>query len=186
MTSCAGESALSDEDLVARILESGDRNAFAPIVERYRKPVMKLMYRMTGDYDGSLELAQETFIKAWSYLKSYRAGMRFSSWLFKIAANLAVDFNRKRSIRMEREGPLDDGGPEVAVKGWEQTLERGLFVTHLLGSLKEPYKTAVVLRFMRDLSYDEIAKIMQTTVEQVKNYLFRGRKHLLELAKEAC
>lgn len=172
----------TDEVLVAKVLREGDKDSFEPLVERYKKPVLTLLFRMTGDYQASLELAQETFLKAWNHLRSYNSDRRFSSWIFKIAHNCAIDHNRQkaRSREMEREICRQ----EATTANREKHLEENLFLQQLIDKLKEPYKTAVVLRFMGDLSYDEIGRIMEATLQQVKNYLFRGRKKLLQLAAE--
>ncbi len=180
----ASEGASTDEEIIERVLKFRDKNTFELVVERYKKPVMTIAYRMTGDYEGSVEVAQETFVKAWSYLRSYRREMRFSSWLFKIAANEAKDFLSRRRRNIEHESPLEDKESIRIQTGWEEKAEGGIMVQSLLNDLKEPYKTAVILRFMEDLSYEEIAKIMECSIEQVKNYLFRGRKYLLTLARE--
>ncbi len=174
----------NDEALVERVVSTGDKGSFEPLVERFRKPVMKLLYRMTGDYEGSLELAQETFLRAWNYLGSYRRDMRFHSWLFKIAHNTAVDYMAKRRRMQDHETALEDTQVDLKKNGWEKSVERGMYVQELLIKLREPYKTAIVLRYMEDLSYEEIAQIMETNVAQVKNHLFRGRIYLLESARE--
>ncbi|MHC9541150.1 MAG: RNA polymerase sigma factor [Vulcanimicrobiota bacterium] len=180
----AGEGASRDEEIIERVLKSRDKNTFELVVERYKKPVMTIAYRMTGDYEGSVEIAQETFIKAWSYLRSYRREMRFSSWLFKIAANQANDFLARRRRNIERESPLEDKESVQPQNNWQEKAEGGILVQSLLNELREPYKTAVILRFMEDLTYEEIGQIMECSIEQVKNYLFRGRKYLLTLARE--
>ncbi|MDQ7825198.1 MAG: RNA polymerase sigma factor [Candidatus Eremiobacteraeota bacterium] len=180
----AGEGASKDEEIIDKVLKSRDKNTFELVVERFKKPVMTIAYRMTGNYEASVEIAQETFIKAWSYLRSYRHEMRFSSWLFKIAANEARDFLTQRHREIEHESPLEDKVAAQFQNNWEEKAEGGLMVQSLLSDLREPYKTAVILRFMEDLTYEEIAAIMECSIEQVKNYLFRGKKYLLTLARE--
>ncbi len=165
-----------DEKLVSKVLK-GDKKSFEILVNRYSKPVMSLIFRMTGDYDGSLDLAQETFLKSWKYLKSYREGMKFSSWLFKIAVNLAKDYG----VKYNRILACKESVEQAAYK---ENPEEGLYVKSLLERLEEPYKTAVILRFMNDLTYGEISEIMSVSPEQVKNYIFRGRKSLIKLARE--
>jgi RNA polymerase sigma-70 factor, ECF subfamily len=173
-----------DAALVCNILMSGKKELFEIIVNRYRRPVMTLIFRMTGDYDVSLDLAQETFLKAWKYLKSYRHDMKFSSWLFKIAVNLAKDYQVKHNKTAAHEEPLEDNLGNTVYK---EKPEVGLYVESLLGKLQEPYKTALILRFMKDLTYNEISEIMEVTVEQVKNFIFRGRKKCLHIAgEETC
>ncbi|MEQ8188274.1 MAG: sigma-70 family RNA polymerase sigma factor [Candidatus Eremiobacterota bacterium] len=165
-----------DEKLAGKSLK-GDKKSFEILVNRYSKPVMSLIYRMTGDYDGSLDLAQETFLKSWKYLKSYREGMKFSSWLFKIAVNLAKDYKVKYNRNLDCQESVEQGA-------YKEDPEGGLYIKSLLEKLEEPYKTAIILRFMNDLTYGEISEIMSVSPEQVKNYIFRGRKSLIKLARE--
>jgi len=167
----------ADCKLVEMVLKTGDRDAFEALVEKYKNPVLKILFRLTGDYDMSLDLAQDTFLKCWKYLKSYNNEMKFSSWLFKIATNLAKDYRKRHNGECEE---IQD--ETVAVSGWERELEGEITAVSLLQKLKEPYKTAMVLRFIKDMDYCEIAKIMDTGIENIKNYLFRGRKYLLEIA----
>ncbi|MEQ8169206.1 MAG: sigma factor, partial [Candidatus Eremiobacterota bacterium] len=104
-----------DEKFVKKVLK-GDKKSFEILVNSYSKPVMSLIFKMTGDYDISLDLAQETFLKSWKYLKSYREGMKFSSWLFKIAANVVKDYKLKykRNLSCENflEQPVYNENPE--------------------------------------------------------------------------
>jgi RNA polymerase sigma-70 factor (ECF subfamily) len=165
-----------DEKFVSKVIK-GDKKSFEILVNRYRRPVMKLLFRMTGDYDISLDLAQETFLKSWKYLKSYREGMKFSSWLFKIAANLAKDYKYKK----HPEESIEDN---KFIQSYKENPENGLYIKSLLQKLEEPYKTAIILRFISDFTYSEIAEIMSVSPEQVKNYIFRGRKFLIKLARE--
>jgi len=167
-----------DEKLVSKVIK-GDKKSFEILVNRYRRPVMKLLFRMTGDYDISLDLGQETFLKSWKYLKSYREGMKFSSWLFKIAANLAKDYKYKNSMKYEES--IEDN---KSIQSYKENPENGLYIKSLLEKLEEPYKTAIILRFISDFTYDEISEIMAVSPEQVKNYIFRGRKFLIKLARE--
>ncbi len=169
-----------DEKLAGKSIK-GDKKSFEILVNRYSKPVMSLIYRMTGDYDGSLDLAQETFLKSWKYLKSYREGMKFSSWLFKIAVNLAKDYMVKYKRTLNQEVSIEDN---QSVASYSRNPEGGLYIKSLLERLEEPYRTAIILRFMSDFTYGEISEIMSVSPEQVKNYIFRGRKSLIKLARE--
>lgn len=165
-----------DEKLVSKVIK-GDKKSFEILVNRYSKPVMSLIFRMTGDYDISFDIAQETFLKSWKYLKSYREGMKFSSWLFKIAANVAKDYK----VKYKKNLALEESIKQPVYK---ENPEGELYIKSLLEKLEEPYKTAIILRFMSDLTYGEISEIMAVSHEQVKNYIFRGRKFLIKLARE--
>ncbi|MDQ7824240.1 MAG: RNA polymerase sigma factor [Candidatus Eremiobacteraeota bacterium] len=174
-----------DQEVMGRLFVSGDPDDFQELVERFKKPVMKLVYRMTGDYEGSLEVAQETFIKAWRSRKAYDRKRPFTPWLFKIAANAASDFIAKK--RAKGEEPLESAeGPGEGLQGchWQDSVIGNISAQELLSKLDEPYRTALILRFVEDLTYDDIARVMETTAAQVKNYLFRGRQKLAGIAKE--
>ena len=169
-----------DKEIVSRVL-AGDKKCFEILVNRYKKPLLKVIFRIIGDYDASLDILQETFLRAWKYLKSYRSEQKFSSWLFKIATNLSRDYHKSYKKDREKEKKL---GNKADTCRWEDVKDNKIYVTHILKGLKEPYRTAIVLRFIKDFKYDEIAHIMEVTTEQVKNYLFRGRKYLLEILRE--
>jgi len=171
-----------EREIISRVL-AGDRKAFEFIVNRYKNPVMKIVFRSTGNYDASLDITQETFFKAWKYLKSYRPDMRFSSWIFKIATNLARDYNKTCKESLNGEEILME---HITLKYETENYspDNEIYIRSLLQKLDEPYRTAIILRYIRDLNYDEIANIMEVNPGQVKNYLFRGRKYLLNLAGE--
>jgi len=171
-----------EREIISRVL-AGDRKAFELIVNRYKNPVMKIVFRSTGNYDASLDITQETFFKAWKYLKSYRPDMKFSSWIFKIATNLARDYNKTCKESLKGEEILME---HITLKYETENYspDNEIYIQSLLQKLDEPYRTAIILRYIRDLNYDEIANIMEVTAGQVKNYLFRGRKYLLNLAGE--
>jgi RNA polymerase sigma-70 factor, ECF subfamily len=174
-----------DQELLSELLRSGNPDDFSELVERFKKPIMKLAYRMTGDYEGSLEVAQETFIRAWRSKNTYDRRRPFPPWLFKIAANLSRDLMAKRRTRKEESLDTQEiPGEQAGAGNWQDGVIANISVQQLLTKLEEPYRTALILRFMQDLSYDDIAHIMETTPEQVKNYLFRGRRKMAELAKE--
>lgn len=169
----------------------GDKEAFGKLIEAYQTPVFNLAYRMLGNADEAEQAAQEAFIRAWLRLDSYDPGRKFSTWLLSIASNHCIDLLRKRRTQLlSLDGPLPahpalmsdrSAGPEAqAIQDEQQRL-----VQRLLASLPADYRQTVVLRYWYDLSYEEIAEIMDTSVSAIKSRLFRARRELAESSAEA-
>jgi RNA polymerase sigma-70 factor (ECF subfamily) len=164
----------------------GEREAFGRLITAYQSPVFNLAYRMLGNADEAEQAAQEAFIRAWTRLDSYDSAHKFSTWLLTITSNYCIDQLRKRRAQLlSIEGPLPahpalmsetTDGPEAHVYQNEQQE----VVQRLLDTLPEDYREAVVLRYWHDLSYDEIADVMGTTVSAIKSRLFRARRQLAE------
>lgn len=164
----------------------GNREAFGHLIRAYQTPVFNLAYRMLGNADEAEQAAQEAFIRVWTRLDSYNSSHKFSTWLLTITSNYCIDQLRKRRAQLlSIDGPLPthpalmsekSDGPEAQV--FES--EREEIVQRLLTTLPDDYREAVVLRYWYDLSYDEIAEIMETTVSAIKSRLFRARRQLAE------
>lgn len=183
--------ALSDHELVAAVRD-GDEVAFQEIVRRYRGPITNFVYRMLNDYDMAVDLAQETFLRVYTSASRYEANYNFSTYIYRIASNLAISEIRKRKRRkvvsffgmfgghdddVVEFDPADDR-PLV-----EDTLlsdERARAVTRAVASLPEKYRTAVVLRDIEGHSYDEIARILGLSEGTVKSRINRARGLLKE------
>ena len=145
---------------------------------------------MLGNADEAEQAAQEAFIRAWTRLDSYDPAHKFSTWLLSITSNYCIDQLRKRRAQiLSLDGPLpahpalmseNTSGPEAQVAAGE----RQEFVQNLLGTLPPDYRQAVVLRYWYDMSYDEIAEVMDTTVSAIKSRLFRARRQLAESSME--
>ncbi|HET8628251.1 MAG TPA: sigma-70 family RNA polymerase sigma factor [Thermomicrobiales bacterium] len=177
-----------DDLLVARILD-GDRDAFAALVERYRRPVYGLAYRMLGNATDAEDAAQETFVRAYTRLASYRPNGRFGAWLLAIAAHWCVDALRARRRRGPAvalgAGPAGDrlvcpaDGPE------EVALRRasGDEMRALLAQLPPSYQVVLTLRYYHDLSYVELAAALGEPLSTVRMRLFRARAGLQRLVE---
>ncbi|MEQ8173405.1 MAG: alpha/beta fold hydrolase, partial [Candidatus Eremiobacterota bacterium] len=168
---------MDDRSVIRKILEEGDKHAFEEMMDYYKKPLLKHLYNMTGNYDVTMELLQETFLKVWLYLDSYSFidGISFSSWLFKIASNVAFTYEAKKykvKIKTDEIDLSDD---------WKTDVEDKVLVQSMVNSLEEPFKTAITLRYIEELDYKDIASIMNTNLTQVKNYIFRAKKSMLKL-----
>jgi RNA polymerase sigma-70 factor, ECF subfamily len=164
----------------------GDKTAFGNLIEAYQTPVFNLAYRMLGNAGEAEEAAQEAFIRAYTRLDTYNPEHKFSTWMLSIASNYCIDMIRKRRMQLlSIDEPLPSHpalmseqrlGPEAQAVSQEQAQ----MVQRLMDSLAPDYRQAVALRYWYDLSYEEIAEVMDTTVSAVKSRLFRARKQLAE------
>ncbi len=176
-------STVADSDLVARSI-AGREERFEELVRRYQRPIASYVYRMVGDYEAALDLTQDIFIKIYGSLARYRSEYKFSTWIYKIAYNAAVDYLRRHSTReqslvSEVEGeqkviPVVSSklSPEQEYAGKERRLE----IESVVSQLPSAYKELIVLRHAQDLSYDEIAEVTGLPLGTVKNRLFRARE----------
>ena len=168
-----------DITLVRRTL-AGDQDAFTSLVEKYKDPVYNVAYRMLGNSTEAEDVAQETFVRAYTQLRTYRDTHRFSTWLLSIASHLSIDqLRRRRFLAL----PLDNvpflewiadlgAGPEQAAVQGETSDE----MQRLLQQLPPKYRAVLVLRYWHDLSYEEIATALQLTPALVKARLHRARE----------
>ncbi|MEE9196914.1 MAG: sigma-70 family RNA polymerase sigma factor [bacterium] len=171
-----------DAFLVERC-RAGDEEACEALVRQYQERVFALISRMTGDPDRVEDIAQEVFLKAFRSLKSFRGGSRFYTWLYRITVNTVL--NTMRSQGRRQETSLDAmGGLEVQadadMEPAEVTarLELARRVREAIDQLEEPYRVIVYLRELEDLSYEEIAEVVELPVGTVKSRLFRARQQL--------
>jgi RNA polymerase sigma-70 factor (ECF subfamily) len=180
---------LDDRTLVERIL-GGDRDLFTTLVGRYEKRLINYVYRITHRYEDAHDLAQEIFVKVYLALDRYDPKYQFSTWLFRIAQNSAIDALRKKSIaevplaRPTEEEPggkerefADDGvSPYRALKNKQLSAA----IDKAVEQLPNDYRELIQLRHFAELSYDEIASMKKLPLGTVKNKLFRARNLLKE------
>jgi RNA polymerase sigma-70 factor (ECF subfamily) len=180
--------ALADGDLVSTAI-AGRESAFEELVRRYQRPIASYVYRMVGDYDAALDLTQEVFIKVYNSLSRYRSEFKFSTWIYKIAHNAAIDHLRRYSTREQiLAAGLEDGRPEIAIESRRLTpeqeserAERRTEIESVVQLLPAAYRELIILRHSHDLSYDEIAEVAGLPLGTVKNRLFRAREAMREL-----
>ncbi|MCZ6508196.1 MAG: sigma-70 family RNA polymerase sigma factor [Acidobacteria bacterium] len=176
----------TDAELVAGTL-SGREDYFGDLVNRYKGPLVNYLFRMVRQPDEAHDLAQEVFIKIYRALDRYDPQYKFSTWLFRIAQNAAIDRIRKRRIQVvSMDRPNDDGGDGV----WEfpsdepdpyrdsRNRERGDAIQQAIDALPWEYRELIVMRHYGELSYEEIARAKDMPLGTVKNKLFRGRQML--------
>ena len=179
---------LADGELVSTAV-AGREASFEELVRRYQRPIASYVYRMVGDYDAALDLTQEVFIKVYNSLARYRSEFKFSTWIYKIAHNAAIDHLRRHSVREQLVMAGDENmRPEVTIESRRLTPEqesereeRRSEIESVVQSLPAAYRELIVLRHSHDLSYDEIAEVTGLPLGTVKNRLFRAREAMREL-----
>lgn len=183
---------LSDEALAVAASE-GSEAAFRTLVERFERPVYGLVLRMVHNSEQAEDIAQETFVKAWKALGRFDPERKFSSWLFKIAHNTALDALRRRGeepLSLDAPFGAEEEPPELpADPAAENPLrvalgrEAGRVLEQALGELRPAYREILLLRFGEELAYEEIAEVTGLPLGTVKVHLFRARA---ELARRMC
>lgn len=186
---------MNDVELIERALSgsrAGSQDAYAELLGRYERPVFTLVLRMVRDRSLAEDLAQEAFVKAFGKLASFDRARKFSSWLFKIAHNTAIDHLRRRELQtVSLDEPAGDG-PDAAPRPVEdvaghtpfQTAEQADLsraLTRAVGELRPEYRQVVVLRYQAGLEYAEIAEETGFPLGTVKTYIHRARKELSEV-----
>jgi len=179
--------AMSDAELVELVL-ADDQEAFTALVERYKDAVQNLAYRMLGNVTEAEDVTQETFVRAYTQLATYKPAHKFSTWLLSIASHLAIDqLRRRRFLALPLEDVpflewiVDRGtGPEQSALEEEQQDEIQVYLQRLPGK----YRAVIVLRYWYDFSYEEIARTLELTPPLVKARLHRARELLARYMQE--
>ena len=174
---------LTDSELVVGAI-SGGNESFEELVHRYQRPITGYVFRILGNYEGSLDVTQEVFIKVYNSLTKYSDQYKFSTWIYRIAHNAAIDHIRRNSITPQSiEAENADGTFQLQLESNEPTPEqhheRSEWRTEIdavVRTLPPAYRDLIVLRHGRDLSYDEIAEVTSLPLGTVKNRLFRARE----------
>jgi len=167
---------LTDEQLMIAV-GKGDMAAFEQIVIRYQQYAWRIAYRYTNNRSDAEEIAQEAFLKILDSAGSYRSSAKFSTYLYKVLANLCLDHARKKRPRLAADFPVDKGLTETPYSNL-QIQERDLAVKSAVDSLPARQRLAVILRYYENLSYSQIADAMNTSVKAVERLLDRARKQL--------
>ena len=179
---------LDDRALVTRIL-GGDRERFTELVKRYEKRVINYVYRITHRYEEAHDLAQEIFVKVFVAIDRYDPKYQFSTWLFRIAQNSAIDALRKKSVTevpiarsSDDEPPKDREFADPGVTPYRalKNKQLGAAIDKAVRELPPDYRELIQLRHFAELSYEEIATMKNLPLGTVKNKLFRARNMLKE------
>ncbi len=167
-----------DQLLIDRCL-AGDSRAFNDLINRYKRQVFSLIFRLVRNQSDAEDIAQNTFIKAYKSLGSYDPSYPFLTWLFKIAHNSAIDFLRAQkpdslSIHDE-ENPLDIEDTDTSLEERIEAASQQELIDKVLGTLPPLYREILILRHQQELSYEEISETLDIPVGTVKIRLFRAR-----------
>jgi RNA polymerase sigma-70 factor (ECF subfamily) len=185
---------LTDHDLVV-LAQKGMERAYRELLGRYQRPVFSLIYRMVRDREQAEDLAQETFVRVFNNIERYDPAYKFSSWIFKIATNLTIDWIRRKELQTVSIDGSRYATSADEIESSAITVESGdenpdeLLVARVLGAeielaigqLRPEYRQAIVLRHIEDRPYEEISQIMALPLGTVKTYIHRGRKELQEM-----
>lgn len=182
---------LTDGELIVRAIGGGE-DGFEELVRRYQRPITGYIYRMLNNYDASLDVTQEVFIKVYNSLNRYSSEYKFSTWLYRIAHNAAIDYMRRNSVNQQSiEAENADGTYQLQIESSqpnpEQMRERSEWRTEIetvVKCLPTVYRELILLRHTQDLSYDEIAEVTNLPLGTVKNRLFRAREMMREMFVE--
>jgi RNA polymerase sigma-70 factor (ECF subfamily) len=183
--------ARSDQDIVV-LARAGEETAYRELIRRYERPLFSLLYRMVRDRELAEDLAQETFVKALNAIESYRPEYKFSSWIFKIANNAAIDHLRRRELdTLSLEGSphaetpdaveataLQIGDRQESPLEAVEARELGGQIEQAIARLRPEYRSCILLRHVEGRAYEEIAEILNLPLGTVKTYIHRARNEL--------
>jgi RNA polymerase sigma-70 factor (ECF subfamily) len=183
---------LTDEELILEFQSNGTEKAFEILVQRFKNPLTNYVYRFLGDYDSCVDVVQDTFVKVYRYKDNYSSLAKFSTWIYTIAGNLArTEYQRKRrrnffSINSFGEEEKNFDIPDESYRPDTHTdmKIKSEIIQKALLKVKDSYREAVILRDVQELSYEEIAEIMQIEIGTVKSRINRGRAELQKYLKD--
>jgi RNA polymerase sigma-70 factor (ECF subfamily) len=167
------------EELLVRRAQKGDREAFAGLIESHWDALYRWMYRLTRHRQTAEDLTQETFLKAFARLESFQAGTNFHAWVFRIGFNTFANHRRDNArireslpqqIQAKRDGPMEEAIDRESMRLLQAAIYR----------LPEEFRTAFLLRVQEDLSFREIASVLDLTEETARWRVYKARQQLLQ------
>ena len=188
---------MADEKRLIKKAQKGDVDAFQQILTEYQSIVYNISYRYAGNFHDASDMAQEVFLKMFRSINSFRFQSKFSTWIYRVATNTCLDLVKKQkksapTVSIDDRFEDEDGGmfgSEIADSRYvpedrAEEAETRDVVNRAIGRLPDDYKTVIILRDVRGLSYDEIAEITECSVGTVKSRISRARKNLREILLE--
>lgn len=176
------------ETRLAKLARNGDRRAFIDLVDLYKDKIYHLAYRMLHNVQESEDIVQETFLRVYTNLHRYDETQKFSTWIYRIGTNLCIDRLRKRKPSYSLDAEVTDSegtdwysmlsSPDLTPEGELLLSETQQQVRDAIDSLPEKYKSAVILRYLHDMSLQEISQVLDMPVTTVKTRVHRGREYL--------
>lgn len=187
----AALSGLTDQEVVL-LARGGQERAYRELVRRYERPIFSLLYRMVRDRELAEDLSQDTFVKALNAIESYKPEYKFSSWLFKIANNAAIDHLRRRELdTLSLEGSPHAVTPDAVEATALQIGDRGETpldiveakelggeIERAIAQLRPEYRACILLRHVDGRAYEEIGEMLDLPLGTVKTYIHRARNEL--------
>jgi RNA polymerase sigma-70 factor, ECF subfamily len=191
----AGAESYTDAEVMLRV-KAGDQSAFDYLVQKYRRPLVSFMYRMARNTAAAEDLAQEVFLRVYRSRQTYEASAKFTTWLYRIATNLAV--NHARDTRHERpevtvslDEPDEETGTTPDVADGTITAEEALVRRERMAAIRskvellpERQKLAVIMHKYQQMDYKQIAEVLKLSESATKSLLFRAYETLREQLKE--
>jgi RNA polymerase sigma factor RpoE len=179
----------AEERTLVRRAQQGDLSAYDDLVRRYQERIYATIYHMTSNHEDANDLAQETFIKAYQALRSFKGGASFYTWIYRIAVNKTINFLKQRKNRAQMSlNDLDfqvEHDPDLVALISDKTPRREVNLAELqetlntaMQKLSEPHRLAVTLHDIQGLPHEEIARIMDCNVGTVRSRLFYARQQL--------
>lgn len=173
-------------------LTAGEERAWFEFVQEYEGRMYGYLYRLEGNSEDALDLTQEVFYRAWRSIRTFRPGERVLPWLYQVARNTQIESHRRKQLqRFSLEQAREDVGFEVTSEKRSpvqaaESADAQDRVQRALLRLPPEYREAVVLRFMEDLSYDEIAQIQGVALGTAKSRVFRAKEQLADLLESVA
>ena len=174
------------ENIIARA-RRGDADAFEQLVAAYRDQVFRLALRMCGNEADADEVAQEAFLSAWKALPNFRGDSQFSTWLYQLTSHAAIDLMRREKRQIAAEDITEVSAPDPA-PGPQQQAEQSetrQAVRDAMAQLSPEYRQIVVLRFLQELSYEEIGTVLKLPPGTVKSRLNRAKAQLKDILSKS-
>jgi len=181
-----------DQVLIKKAL-AGDEGAYKLLLNRHKDAIYRMIVKIVHSQEEAWDLVQETFVKAFGSLSSYKSEYRFTTWLYKIAANNCIDFLRKKRLdlfSLDQPQKTKDGEMTIELPDWTYSPEadlaskqKAISINSAIDSLPLKYREVIVFRHQQDKSYEEIAQILDIPVGTVKARIFRARELLKKKLK---
>jgi RNA polymerase sigma-70 factor (ECF subfamily) len=170
---------IEDQVLVDRVL-SGDNRAFEKLVEKYKKRIYYLAYKMTRDHDSADELAQESFVKAYQALSRFKKGYSFYTWIYRICVNLSINFLKKEKNSVSTDIISDKELLQFSGNVSNQlesliTSEQAAIVKQALETIPPDQKAVFILKTYENMTYEQIAAVMNCSIGTIMSRLYRAR-----------
>ncbi len=191
-----GETLFSHEAALVEALRNGEEAAYEILISRYQLPIYNLVYRLVSDPADASDVTQEVFLKVFRSIRDFRGQSSLKTWLYRIAVNEAHNQrrwctrHRKKEVGLEASDEnsrsyqerLSDPGRSPYEEAWNE--EKHALIEQALQTINPAFRTAVVLRDIEDLSYEEIAAVLQVSLGTVKSRILRGREALRKALAE--